>query len=62
MRRAQRVEPAARHLGGEAALDQGRQQMVAGGNVEPGAGGKLGQRGLAAGLGDGFQQKQRAVD
>ena len=60
--RAQRIKPPPRHLGGEAALDQRRQQMVAGGNVEAGAGGELGQRGLAAGLGDGFQQEQRTVD
>ena len=60
--RAQRIEPAARHLGGKAALDQRRQQMMAGRNIEAGAVGKIGQRRLAAGLGDGFQQKQRAVD
>ena len=59
---AQRIEPAAWHLGGEAALDQRRQQMVAGGNIEAGAVGKLGERGLTAGLGDGFQQIERAVD
>ena len=40
----QRMEPAARHLGGEAALDQRRQQVMAGGNIEAGAVGKVGER------------------
>ncbi len=41
--RAQRIEPAARHLGGKAALDQRRQQMMAGRNVEAGAVGEIGE-------------------
>ena len=59
---AQRIEPAARHLGGKAALDQRRQQMMAGRNIETGAVGEVSERRLATGFGDGFQQKQRAVD
>ena len=59
---AERIKPAARHLRGKAALDQRRQQMVAGGDVEAGARGELGQRRLAAGLGDGFQQVESAVN
>ena len=53
--RAESIEAAAGNFGGEAALDQGRQQMMAGGDVEAGADRKVGQRGLAPGLGDGFQ-------
>ena len=60
--RAQRVEPPAGDLGGEAALDQRRQQMMAGGDVEAGAGRELGQRRFATGFGNGFQKKQRAID
>ena len=59
---AERIKPAARHLGGEAALDQRRQQMMAGGNVEAGAVSKIGQRRLTAGLGDGLQEIERAID
>src|SRR6185437_2945517 len=59
---AEGIQAAARHLGSEAALDQGRQQMMAGRNVETGAGGKRGQRRLTASLGDAFQEIERAID
>jgi hypothetical protein len=46
----------------EAALGQRRQQMVASRDVEPGAGGQIRQAGFAAGLGQGFQQRDRPID
>jgi hypothetical protein len=36
--------------------------MMAGGDVEPGAGGEFGQRRLTAGLGNGLQKVERAID
>ncbi len=59
---AERIKPPARHLGGKAALDQRRQQMMAGGDVEAGAVGEIGERRLAAGIGDCFQEIERTVD
>ncbi len=60
--RAEGIKPATRHLRGKAALDQRSQQMVAGGDVEVRARGKLGERRLAAGLGDRFQQVECAIN
>ena len=59
---AERIEPPAGHLGDETALDQRREQMMAGRDIEAGALGKFGQRRLAARLGDRLEQKQRAID
>ena len=60
--RAERVGAPHRHLGDIAALHQRREQVVAGGDVELGAVRQFGQRGLAAGLGDRLEQRDRAVD
>src|SRR6185312_13419363 len=53
---------APRHLGSETALDQRRQQMMTGRNVEPGAMRQIGQRRFAPGFGDGLEQEQCPVD
>src|SRR4029077_19636882 len=58
----ERIEPASRHLGGEAALYECRQQMMTGGNVEIGPVGQFGQRRFAPGLSDRFQQEKGAID
>ena len=59
---AERIEPAARDLGHEAALDQRGQKMMAGRDVEAGTVRQVGERGLAAGFSDGLEQVQRPVD
>ncbi len=59
---AESVEPTARNLGRETALDQGRQQMMAGRNVETGPDRQVGQSRLTAGFCDRFQQEKSAVD
>ena len=51
---AQRVETPARHLGGKIALDERRQQMMTGRDVERGAIGEVGEGRLAAEFGDSF--------
>ena len=60
--RPERVGAPHRHLGDVAAVHQRREQVVAGRDVQAGAVGEFGQRGLAAGLRDGFEQPDRPVD
>ena len=60
--RAEGVQTAPGNLRGEPALDERCQQMVAGRDIEAGAGREFGQCRFTAGFGDGFEQEQRAVD
>src|SRR4029078_564150 len=60
--RSECIEAPAWHLRRKATLDKRGQQMVAGRNVQAGPVGEFSQRRLAAGFGDGLQQKQSAVD
>src|SRR6185295_3034351 len=59
---AECIKSAAWHLRGKATLDKRGQQMVTGGDVEVRACGELRQRRLTAGLGDRFQQVERAIN
>src|SRR5262245_63080895 len=54
--------PSAWGLGDVAPLDQRRQQVVAGGDVEAGAAGQFGERQTARGARKYFDQGERAID
>src|SRR5262245_39190454 len=60
--RAERVGAPARDFGDIAPVHQRREQMMAGGDVELRAARQVGERGLAAGFRQRFEQAERAVD